>query len=111
MAYLRGGEARGAPRAPGALALQRGQAQQSQQLILLFLIWLISSLSKCRVQYAGYSVTRPEGDTGKYKSIPHHHRGEVQFLGRQVIFLNLVFNDSKALQIVSVPGTRLLAAV
>ncbi|NXU74891.1 B4GT5 galactosyltransferase, partial [Oreotrochilus melanogaster] len=34
-----------------------------------------------RVQYAGYSVTRPEGDTGKYKSIPHHHRGEVQFLG------------------------------
>ncbi|NXS16163.1 B4GT6 galactosyltransferase, partial [Mystacornis crossleyi] len=25
---------------------------------------------------------RPEGDLGKYKSIPHHHRGEVQFLGR-----------------------------
>ncbi|KAE8576303.1 hypothetical protein XENTR_v10004143 [Xenopus tropicalis] len=35
-----------------------------------------------RVQYAGYTVTRPEGDIGKYKSIPHHHRGEVQFLGR-----------------------------
>ncbi|NXQ47627.1 B4GT5 galactosyltransferase, partial [Catharus fuscescens] len=40
-----------------------------------------------RVQYAGYSVTRPEGDTGKYKSIPHHHRGEVQFLGRQYALL------------------------
>uniref|UniRef100_U3KER2 Beta-1,4-galactosyltransferase n=1 Tax=Ficedula albicollis TaxID=59894 RepID=U3KER2_FICAL len=38
-----------------------------------------------RVQYAGYSVTRPEGDTGKYKSIPHHHRGEVQFLGRYAL--------------------------
>lgn len=36
----------------------------------------------CRVHYAGYNVTRPEGDLGKYKSIPHHHRGEVQFLGR-----------------------------
>ncbi|XP_034508347.1 beta-1,4-galactosyltransferase 6, partial [Ailuropoda melanoleuca] len=35
-----------------------------------------------RVHYAGYNVTRPEGDLGKYKSIPHHHRGEVQFLGR-----------------------------
>ncbi|XP_062916227.1 beta-1,4-galactosyltransferase 6 [Mobula hypostoma] len=35
-----------------------------------------------RVLYAGYNVTRPEGDLGKYKSIPHHHRGEVQFLGR-----------------------------
>ncbi|XP_063087872.1 beta-1,4-galactosyltransferase 6 isoform X2 [Cavia porcellus] len=35
-----------------------------------------------RVHYAGYNVTRPEGDVGKYKSIPHHHRGEVQFLGR-----------------------------
>ncbi|XP_072902063.1 beta-1,4-galactosyltransferase 6 isoform X2 [Hemitrygon akajei] len=34
------------------------------------------------VLYAGYNVTRPEGDLGKYKSIPHHHRGEVQFLGR-----------------------------
>uniref|UniRef100_A0A6I8NAI4 Beta-1,4-galactosyltransferase n=1 Tax=Ornithorhynchus anatinus TaxID=9258 RepID=A0A6I8NAI4_ORNAN len=34
-----------------------------------------------RVQNAGYLVSRPEGDTGKYKSIPHHHRGEVQFLG------------------------------
>uniref|UniRef100_A0A8C3QTK4 Beta-1,4-galactosyltransferase n=1 Tax=Cyanoderma ruficeps TaxID=181631 RepID=A0A8C3QTK4_9PASS len=38
-----------------------------------------------RVQFAGYSVTRPEGDTGKYKSIPHHHRGEVQFLGRYAL--------------------------
>ncbi|KAM8947045.1 beta-1,4-galactosyltransferase 5 isoform 2-T2 [Pelodytes ibericus] len=38
-----------------------------------------------RVQYAGYSVTRPEGDLGKYKSIPHHHRGEVQFLGRYAL--------------------------
>ncbi|XP_030069693.1 beta-1,4-galactosyltransferase 6 isoform X2 [Microcaecilia unicolor] len=35
-----------------------------------------------RVHYAGYNVSRPEGDLGKYKSIPHHHRGEVQFLGR-----------------------------
>lgn len=39
-----------------------------------------------RVHYAGYLVSRPDGDTGKYKSIPHHHRGEVQFLGRQVKF-------------------------
>uniref|UniRef100_A0A8C3P7M1 Beta-1,4-galactosyltransferase n=1 Tax=Chrysemys picta bellii TaxID=8478 RepID=A0A8C3P7M1_CHRPI len=38
-----------------------------------------------RVQYAGYSVTRPRGVTGKYKSIPHHHRGEVQFLGRYAL--------------------------
>lgn len=37
-----------------------------------------------RVHYAGFNVTRPEGDIGKYKSIPHHHRGEVQFLGRSV---------------------------
>uniref|UniRef100_A0A668SAY3 Beta-1,4-galactosyltransferase n=1 Tax=Oreochromis aureus TaxID=47969 RepID=A0A668SAY3_OREAU len=35
-----------------------------------------------RVQYADLNVTRPEGEIGKYKSIPHHHRGEVQFLGR-----------------------------
>nr|XP_038953012.1 beta-1,4-galactosyltransferase 6 isoform X1 [Rattus norvegicus] len=35
-----------------------------------------------RVHYSGYNVTRPEGDLGKYTSIPHHHRGEVQFLGR-----------------------------
>eukprot|EP00063_Salmo_salar_P003899 XP_013978734.1 PREDICTED: beta-1,4-galactosyltransferase 6-like isoform X1 [Salmo salar] len=35
-----------------------------------------------RVRYAGLNVTRPEGEMGKYKSIPHHHRGEVQFLGR-----------------------------
>uniref|UniRef100_A0A8D2A3A0 glucosylceramide beta-1,4-galactosyltransferase n=1 Tax=Sus scrofa TaxID=9823 RepID=A0A8D2A3A0_PIG len=38
-----------------------------------------------RVQNAGYSVSRPEGDTGKYKSIPYHHRGEVQFLGRYAL--------------------------
>lgn len=38
----------------------------------------------CRVHYAGLNVTRPEGEIGKYKSIPHHHRGEVQFLGRLV---------------------------
>uniref|UniRef100_A0A5F8GFS5 Beta-1,4-galactosyltransferase n=1 Tax=Monodelphis domestica TaxID=13616 RepID=A0A5F8GFS5_MONDO len=31
-----------------------------------------------RVQNAGYSVSRPEGDTGKYKSVHHHHQGEVQ---------------------------------
>ncbi|KAG8442093.1 hypothetical protein GDO86_011040 [Hymenochirus boettgeri] len=35
-----------------------------------------------RVHYSGFNVSRPEGDIGKYKSIPHHHRGEVQFLGR-----------------------------
>uniref|UniRef100_A0A8C9U9X9 Beta-1,4-galactosyltransferase n=1 Tax=Scleropages formosus TaxID=113540 RepID=A0A8C9U9X9_SCLFO len=35
-----------------------------------------------RVQFAGYSVSRPPGDIGRYMSIPHHHRGEVQFLGR-----------------------------
>lgn len=35
-----------------------------------------------RVHFAGLNVTRPEGEIGKYKSIPHHHRGEVQFLGR-----------------------------
>lgn len=35
-----------------------------------------------RVHFAGYTVTRPDGDLGKYMSIPHHHRGEVQFLGR-----------------------------
>ncbi|XP_028659459.1 beta-1,4-galactosyltransferase 6 [Erpetoichthys calabaricus] len=35
-----------------------------------------------RVKFAGFNVTRPDGDLGKYKSIPHHHRGEVQFLGR-----------------------------
>lgn len=33
------------------------------------------------VHYAGFNVTRAEGDFGKYKSISHHHRGEVQFLG------------------------------
>uniref|UniRef100_UPI00358F1AAF beta-1,4-galactosyltransferase 5-like isoform X2 n=1 Tax=Myxine glutinosa TaxID=7769 RepID=UPI00358F1AAF len=35
-----------------------------------------------RVTFAGYNVSRPPGDIGKYKSIPHHHHGEVQFLGR-----------------------------
>ncbi|XP_034285550.1 beta-1,4-galactosyltransferase 6 isoform X2 [Pantherophis guttatus] len=34
------------------------------------------------VHSVGFNVTRPEGELGKYKSIPHHHRGEVQFLGR-----------------------------
>uniref|UniRef100_UPI00398EE341 beta-1,4-galactosyltransferase 5-like isoform X3 n=1 Tax=Pristiophorus japonicus TaxID=55135 RepID=UPI00398EE341 len=38
-----------------------------------------------RVQFAGLTVTRPEGDLGKYKSVPHHHRGEVQFLGRYAL--------------------------
>ncbi|KAG5282436.1 hypothetical protein AALO_G00056000 [Alosa alosa] len=38
-----------------------------------------------RVQYAGYSVSRPPGDIGRYMSIPHHHRGEVQFLGRYTL--------------------------
>ena len=38
-----------------------------------------------RVHYAGLNVTRPEGDLGRYRSIPHHHRGEVQFLGRSVL--------------------------
>ncbi|NXX75321.1 B4GT5 galactosyltransferase, partial [Urocolius indicus] len=51
-----------------------------------------------RVQYAGYSVTRPEGDTGKYKSIPHHHRGEVQFLGRQVDYSYALLRKSKERQ-------------
>uniref|UniRef100_W5MBF8 Beta-1,4-galactosyltransferase n=1 Tax=Lepisosteus oculatus TaxID=7918 RepID=W5MBF8_LEPOC len=35
-----------------------------------------------RVQFAGYTVSRPPGNIGRYMSIPHHHRGEVQFLGR-----------------------------
>lgn len=38
-----------------------------------------------RVQYAGYSVSRPPGELGRYMSIPHHHRGEVQFLGRYTL--------------------------
>ncbi|XP_017553723.1 beta-1,4-galactosyltransferase 5 [Pygocentrus nattereri] len=38
-----------------------------------------------RVQYAGYTVSRPPGDIGRYMSIPHHHRGEVQFLGRYTL--------------------------
>ncbi|XP_063064733.1 beta-1,4-galactosyltransferase 5 [Engraulis encrasicolus] len=38
-----------------------------------------------RVQYAGYSVSRPPGEMGRYMSIPHHHRGEVQFLGRYTL--------------------------
>ncbi|XP_076875113.1 beta-1,4-galactosyltransferase 5 [Brachyhypopomus gauderio] len=38
-----------------------------------------------RVQYAGYTVSRPEGEVGRYTSIPHHHRGEVQFLGRYTL--------------------------
>uniref|UniRef100_A0A7N9AS52 Beta-1,4-galactosyltransferase n=1 Tax=Mastacembelus armatus TaxID=205130 RepID=A0A7N9AS52_9TELE len=35
-----------------------------------------------RVQFASYTVSRPHGDQGRYMSIQHHHRGEVQFLGR-----------------------------
>ncbi|XP_026880324.2 beta-1,4-galactosyltransferase 5 [Electrophorus electricus] len=38
-----------------------------------------------RVQYAGYTVSRPLGEIGRYMSIPHHHRGEVQFLGRYTL--------------------------
>ncbi|KAJ0064174.1 hypothetical protein NL108_001468, partial [Boleophthalmus pectinirostris] len=34
-----------------------------------------------RVHYGNYTVSRPRGNQGRYKSIPHHHRGEVQFLG------------------------------
>ncbi|XP_061610487.1 beta-1,4-galactosyltransferase 5 isoform X2 [Phyllopteryx taeniolatus] len=35
-----------------------------------------------RVLYANYTVSRPQGELGRYMSIAHHHRGEVQFLGR-----------------------------
>ncbi|KAL2103297.1 hypothetical protein ACEWY4_000165 [Coilia grayii] len=35
-----------------------------------------------RVHNAGYSVSRPPGDIGRYTSIRQHHHGEVQFLGR-----------------------------
>ncbi|XP_048840232.1 beta-1,4-galactosyltransferase 5 isoform X1 [Brienomyrus brachyistius] len=38
-----------------------------------------------RVQFAGYTVSRPPGDVGRYMSIPHHHRGEAQFLGRYTL--------------------------
>ncbi|XP_010874121.2 beta-1,4-galactosyltransferase 5 [Esox lucius] len=38
-----------------------------------------------RVQYANYTVSRPPGEVGRYMSIPHHHRGEVQFLGRYTL--------------------------
>ncbi|XP_078735758.1 LOW QUALITY PROTEIN: beta-1,4-galactosyltransferase 6-like [Lampetra fluviatilis] len=38
-----------------------------------------------RVMFAGYNVTRPPGAMGRYKSIPHHNRGEVQFLGRYLL--------------------------
>uniref|UniRef100_A0AAY4CV32 Beta-1,4-galactosyltransferase n=1 Tax=Denticeps clupeoides TaxID=299321 RepID=A0AAY4CV32_9TELE len=38
-----------------------------------------------RVQFAGYTVSRPPGELGRYMSIPHHHRGEVQFLGRYTL--------------------------
>ncbi|KAJ8265348.1 hypothetical protein COCON_G00144470 [Conger conger] len=37
-----------------------------------------------RVKFAGYSVSRP-GNMGRYMSIPHHHRGEAQFLGRYTL--------------------------
>ncbi|KAL4630635.1 beta-1,4-galactosyltransferase 5-like, partial [Arapaima gigas] len=38
-----------------------------------------------RVQFEGYTVSRPPGDNGRYMSIPHHHRGEAQFLGRYTL--------------------------
>nr|XP_040049428.1 LOW QUALITY PROTEIN: beta-1,4-galactosyltransferase 5 [Gasterosteus aculeatus aculeatus] len=38
-----------------------------------------------RVRLANYSVSRPPGEQGRYMSISHHHRGEVQFLGRYVL--------------------------
>ncbi|KAJ8016059.1 hypothetical protein DPEC_G00003200 [Dallia pectoralis] len=38
-----------------------------------------------RVKYANYTVSRPLGEEGRYMSIPHHHRGEVQFLGRYTL--------------------------
>lgn len=47
-----------------------------------FFFFLLLIIIIIRVHYAGLNVTRPEGEIGKYKSIPHHHRGEVQFLGR-----------------------------
>ncbi|XP_075884645.1 beta-1,4-galactosyltransferase 5 [Nelusetta ayraudi] len=35
-----------------------------------------------RLLYANYTISRPRSEQGRYMSIPHHHRGEVQFLGR-----------------------------
>ncbi|XP_016891438.1 beta-1,4-galactosyltransferase 5 isoform X2 [Cynoglossus semilaevis] len=35
-----------------------------------------------RVQLANLTVSRPPRELGRYMSIQHHHRGEVQFLGR-----------------------------
>ncbi|KAJ3586824.1 hypothetical protein NHX12_013216 [Muraenolepis orangiensis] len=37
------------------------------------------------VQLANYTVSRPRGELGRYMSIPHHHRGEAQFLGRYTL--------------------------
>ncbi|KAM7404852.1 hypothetical protein PAMP_012163 [Pampus punctatissimus] len=34
------------------------------------------------VRFAGYTVSRPYREQGRYMSIPHHHHGEAQFLGR-----------------------------
>ncbi|XP_041952773.1 beta-1,4-galactosyltransferase 5-like [Alosa sapidissima] len=48
-----------------------------------------------RVHNAGYSVSRPQGDVGHYTSIPHHHHGEVQFLGRYSLL-----RKSKEMQVV-----------
>lgn len=50
---------------------------------------------KClhRLQFANYSVSRPHGEQGRYMSIPHHHRGEVQFLGR-LVFVHSSFTQS-----------------
>uniref|UniRef100_A0A8C5CQ43 Beta-1,4-galactosyltransferase n=1 Tax=Gadus morhua TaxID=8049 RepID=A0A8C5CQ43_GADMO len=38
-----------------------------------------------RVQLANYTVSRPSGELGRYMSIPHHHHGEAQFLGRYTL--------------------------
>lgn len=49
---------------------------------------LVRGVAEClfvclhRLLYANYTISRPHGEQGRYMSIPHHHRGEVQFLGR-----------------------------
>ncbi|XP_053287085.1 beta-1,4-galactosyltransferase 6 isoform X3 [Pleuronectes platessa] len=58
-----------------------------------------------RVHYSGFNVTRPDGEIGKYKSIPHHHRGEVQFLGRKLTTSDLGVRSEAA----SVPGPCVLS--
>lgn len=61
---------------------------ESETIVYYFCVFV---LFLYRVHFAGFNVTRPEGELGKYKSIPHHHRGEVQFLGRSVEVLPLMF--------------------